>query len=439
MRQGSNRPSGALRLLTRAVVLALAFACVWAAGASADVQANAHGVVSAVNGFSLFGAGSSEWGLQMAAMRLEGVQVVRSDAPWAAIQPQQPSSSDPGYQWSTYDSWVGALAANGLTWQPIIDYDGSWTTAVGDNAAYAAFAQAVAARYGPGGSFWSENPSVPYHPVQIFEIWNEENVPDSQYWNYYVSPEDYGPLYTAARTAIHQVDPSASVDVGGLGTDNDADTYLSQLLSDYPQLATSVDGFALHPYSDSAADTEQWVSAFRGVLNSYHVPASVPIDLTEFGWPYQAGDESWRAAQMSAVGNVFSRSNCGIREVAPYDWVNPISFDGSTNDFGLVDISDTSTQLRLAGVDWFTALTAGGAEATYQLCGSQTSTPPATSSSPQPETSATSAAVKDATGASVSFSLSFNHRTAKRARRKSRPHRSSRRSKTHRRRAQRRP
>jgi hypothetical protein len=345
-------------------------ACLAVPRASAGaVQANTYGVVSAVNGFSLLQGRQSQWGTQMAAMHQNGVQVVRSDAVWGYVQPQPPTASGPGYQWSTYDAWVAALAAHHLTWQPIIDYNTSWTTAVGNNAAFAAFAQAVAARYGAGGTFWGQNPNLPYLPAQMFEIWNEENVS----WSYHIDPADYGPLYTAARNAIHVVDPSASVDLGGLADDSAAYEpskdypawYLVQLFGDYPQLERNIDGFALHPYGAAATDSEDWVANFRWALSHYNVPATVPIDLTEFGWPYQASTESWRAAQMSALGDVFSRFNWGIREVAPYDWINPSSVGDA--DFGFVAPNGMSTKLRPAASAWFNAFAGGSSEPTYTL------------------------------------------------------------------------
>lgn len=360
-----------LTLLRAALVLAVGSAALTATSpALASVQANPHGAVSAMNGASLSKLPSSQWGPHLSAMHQSGVQMVRSDAAWSDIEPQAPTSSGPGWQWTKYDAWVAALASHHLTWQPIIDYDTSWANAITDNADFATFAAAVAARYGAGGSFWIQNPKLPYLPARIFEIWNEENVT----WAYHIEPVAYGPLYMAARTAIDAIDPSASVDVGGLAdygayeADHDyPGWYLVYLFGDYPQLETSVDGIAVHPYGPSATDTEEWVSHLRYVMNVYHVPTSVPIDVTEFGWQYQASSESWRATQMNAVGGVFSRSNCGIREAAPYDWINPTSV-GDTTDFGFVAPSGTSTALRQAGVAWFNAFAQGGAQPTYVMC-----------------------------------------------------------------------
>ena len=125
------------------------------------------------------------------------------------------------------------------------------------------------------------------------------------------------------------------------------------MFADDPALAGNVDGFALHPYGATASDVLKWVAEFRSVL----VPrneGSAPIDITEIGWQYGANPESWRASQMQTVAAALTNSNCGIRLLEPYDWINP----GTTpaNDWGLVDPSASTTALRPAGNAWFTGL-----------------------------------------------------------------------------------
>ncbi len=90
----------------------------------------------------------------------------------------------------------------------------------------------------------------------------------------------------------------------------------------------------------------------------------IPLDITEFGFIYAADRESWRATQMTALGDVLSRSNCGVRITAPYDWINP----SGTPDWGLVDPAGTTSQLRPAGTSWFSAFAQGGTEPTLATC-----------------------------------------------------------------------
>jgi hypothetical protein len=263
---------------------------------------------------------------------------------------------------------VSSLAAHGLTWQPILDYNSPWARADLDSRDFSAFAQAVAARYGASGTFWAAHPELPYLPAGIFEIWNEENASTR-----YMNPVIYGQLYLAARKAIRAVDPAASVDIGGLaesGTSqpvsDPAAQYLGVMLLGTPGLKGNIDAIALHLYAPSATDSTAWVARFRHAASQMGV-GWVPIDLTEFGWAYDITKEPWRATQMDALGGVFSRSNCGVRLAAPYDWIN--SGDPTEDrDFGFVDTTGTSTALRPAGAAWFSAFAQYSAQPTFVIC-----------------------------------------------------------------------
>ncbi len=365
--------------LTRALVaLTLALACLTAATAAA--QAASSPVISAVNGATASQLPLTELGPQLAAMQAHGVTTVRSDAAWGQIEPTPPGLLGHLYQWATTDAWVAALAAHHLTWEPVVDYSVWWAKtcpgfcAPSSNSTYATFAQAVAARYGAGGSFWAQNPQLPYEPAQIFEIWNEENVS-----TYSIPAAQYGPLYSAARTAIHAVDPGAAVIIGGLADDGQSFNasqdypkwFINQLFTADPGLVGQVDGFGLHPYGASASDVEQWVVDFRKALLPWN-EGSAPIYVTEFGW--QTGittAENWRAQQMTSVALTLSNSNCGIALIAPYTWIVPLSLN--QGDFGLLDRSGLSTTLRPAGTAWFSGLGQAARQPVQTLCPAQSS------------------------------------------------------------------
>jgi hypothetical protein len=355
------------------VALVCLLACLTAATSAA--QASTPPAISAVNGFAALQLPLDELTPQLAAMQANHVTTVRGDAPWNQIEPAPPGPLGHVWQWATTDAWVTALAAHHLTWQPVLDYSAWWAKtcsgfcAPTDDSTYAAFAQAVAARYGVGGSFWAQNPQLPYYPAQIFEIWNEENVS-----TYSIPATRYGSLYLAARTAIHAVDPQAAVIIGGLADDGQAFNasqdypkwYINQLFTAYPNLVGQVDGFGLHPYGSSASAVEQWVVDFRKALTSWN-EGSAPIYITEFGW--QTGSsttESWRAAQMSSVAQTLSHSNCGIAYMAPYTWIVPLTL--AQADFGLVDRSALSTTLRPAGTAWFKGLGQAAGQPVNALC-----------------------------------------------------------------------
>ena len=109
-----------------------------------------------------------------------------------------------------------ALAGHHLQWQPILDYTPKWQQTIpGDdksapksNDAFAQFAAAFAARYGPGGTFWSVHPELPNLPVRTYEIWNE---PNGTFWTPQPDPAAYADLFVRAADAIHGNDQSATV------------------------------------------------------------------------------------------------------------------------------------------------------------------------------------------------------------------------------------
>jgi hypothetical protein len=357
------------RWASRIVLLALLFL---SAGCGAG-GLTASRAVSAMNVAAAEVLPPAQFEHALGALRAQGVRVVRSDAPWALIQPRPPLPGNPGWHWAQPDAWVSAFARQGLSWEPILDYSAGWAkTCRGfcaplGNFTYAAFARAVAGRYGSRGTFWAEHPGLPIRPARVFEIWNEENVR-----SYHVAPGRYASLYAAARQAIRAVDPSARVIVGGLADDSGPfsarqdypSLYVRAMFAARPGLAGRVDGFGLHPYGSSALDVEQWVVHFRQTLDGLGEGAA-PIELTEFGWPTGAEQgETWRAQQMSFLGAALGRSNCGIGLVAPYDWANPAAPPSA--DFGLSALEARGISLRPAGRAWFRALERPGPE--LRLC-----------------------------------------------------------------------
>lgn len=328
--------------------------------------------MSAINGLSVSQLPQQLLGGQLAAIRANGIQMVRSDAPWGIIEPQAPSASGPAFHFGSTDAWVSALAENHLTWEPILGYKSSWGNPIVNYPAFQAYVQAVAARYGAGGTFWRQNPQLPNLPVGIFELWNEENNVNSSLT--YIPASDYAALYQAVHAAIHAVDSAAVVIIGGMGnhlqylpSHDDAAWYLLHMLVSRPSLIGHIDGIGLHPYGNTANDTIEWVAHFRYALSVWGL-SSVPIYVTEFGWTSGSADaDRWRAAQMGSVALTLTRSNCGIHMLAPYDWSNPL-ITHETADFGLVDQSGIDSVLRPAGAAWFDGLRAAQQMATIDLC-----------------------------------------------------------------------
>ena len=271
---------------------------------------------------------------QLAVVERSGMKVARTDAMWAYVQPQA-TSPLLGASWSETDRRMAALAAHHIAWQPVLDYTPKWQQTVsGDdksapksNDAFAQFASAFAARYGQGGSFWSQHPELPYLPVRGYEIWNEEN---GTFWTPQPDPSDYADLFVRTADAIHGSDPGATVIVGGLVEDGGA--FLRSMFSSRPDLAGRVGAVAYHPYAGTVDGVMASIDRLESTLAQLG-QASLPVYVTEVGWigsgtsvanPLVLSDPS-RATSMSELVERIAASRVGdhLAGLTPYTFWTP--------------------------------------------------------------------------------------------------------------------
>jgi len=327
------------------VAITLIAGGVGATTAQADVPAGFYGV----NVQQVFSGPSSDWQPDLSAMASGGLQVARIDARWQNVEPNPPSGGNHHYDWSMYDGIVQGLAEHGLRWLPIVAYSTTWSgvnpgdtlSAVAPShiADFAAYAAALAGRYGPGGSFWQAHPALTPVPVTEYEIWNEEN--STVFWH----PQDgnaeqYADLYAAARSAIRGVDRKARVIIGGLALGNppeasDEIDFVRRMYAHRPDLAGNVDGVGLHPYQQTVHYTYMRLAKFRQALNPIAGP-SMPIEITEDGWATTAVSEAERAADLSQLAQELPRSDCNVDMFLPYTWRTEESNPGDSESwFGI--------------------------------------------------------------------------------------------------------
>ena len=288
---------------------------------------------------------------QLQALRATGATLARSDALWEATEPSPPVNGVHHYRWEFDDEIAGALAAHGLRWLPIIDYSAPWAQSIpGQDHSpprspvdYAAYAAAVAARYGPGGVFWREHPTLDPEPVQIFEIWNEPD--NGQFWTPQPDAGRYADLYLQARDAITTVDPTGRVIVGGLTMPT---TFLPAMLGARPQLKGHIDGVGIHPYGSPSVVLEK-VRADRAALTSLGM-ATVPMYVTEFGWTtHPAGALNYvpaglRPAYITSTLAALGHIDCGLAASLLYTWVTPERDGNDSQDwYGIHAASGGST------------------------------------------------------------------------------------------------
>jgi hypothetical protein len=238
-------------------------------------------------------------------MKAGGIETVRWPMVWAAIQP----TAKGGYDWSSFDPVVSVASRAGLQVLPAISTTPRWlarkpTTLPVDNAkqriAWATFLQAAAARYGPGGEFWTEHrqtgPGPVYEPaihrpvpIRTWQIWNE---PNFFYFAYPASPTRYAKLIRLSSPAIKGVDPGADVILAGLfgrptayGSRGMPAAAFLQRLYAVPGLKSRFDGVSLHPYAVDTETLEEIVEEFHDVVAENHDNAGLYV--TEMGWGSQ--------------------------------------------------------------------------------------------------------------------------------------------------------
>jgi hypothetical protein len=188
---------------------------------------------------------------------------------------------------------------------------------------FAAFARAVADRYGPNGSFWSAHPALMPRPVDTLEIWNEPD--NAQFWFPTPDPARYADLYLRARNAILAVDPRARVVVGGL---TNPAAFLPVMVRTIPGLVREIGGIAIHPYGADPGVVVAKVRAARATLAALGLGA-VPLYVTEFGWTTSPPSALAFAPAQMRPGYIEStlvdlaHSGCGIAATLVYTWVTP--------------------------------------------------------------------------------------------------------------------
>jgi hypothetical protein len=277
---------------------------------------------------------------QAQLMVRSGVESVRVVFNWAQAQPA------PGpISFAQTDAVVRVAATRGLRVLPIVMYAPAWASAspgsaafslsVRNSGAYAAYAAALVARYGPRGSFWAQNPGVPRRPLRDWQVWNEPAA--SYFWSPRPFARTYARLIRAAAPAIHRVDRGAKVVLGGLNSTRSSTSWgdLDRLYR--AGLRRHYDVLALHPFS-LRVDR-------RGVLETVRRNQQVQrkrrdrgprVWLTEISWPASLGKiprsrylgfevtAKGQAQRMSQLFRLVARQRRALRidRVFWYDWAS---------------------------------------------------------------------------------------------------------------------
>src|SRR5271170_2775468 len=168
-------------------IAALAVGVLIGGGACAQAAAPAPPSYYGANVQPIFEKGfeaPSAWNGLIAAMSADDLSVARMDANWSWAEPTAPVNGTHTYTWNpagdpthSLDNLVTLFASNHVRMLAVLAGAPKWAGAGGQELVaahdpdFVAYAAAFAARYGEGGSFWTDHPQLPYLPVQQFEIW----------------------------------------------------------------------------------------------------------------------------------------------------------------------------------------------------------------------------------------------------------------------------
>lgn len=296
MRNRRNEINWSSRALVAAVTLALVGTMAFAATASA-LPGRFWGVMPQ--------AGPTPE--QFQRLKRGGVKSVRLPISWNVIQPTRNGP----IEWSGLDEMIERTARTGLEVLPFFAGAPKWAVrekrvpggrglmapaklpihgrAAG---AWRKLLQQAVLRYGPRGSFWRENPSVPKRPIRVWQIWNEPN------FRYFVAKPNagqYGKLVKMSYGIIKRADPKAQVILAGMFAlpdkcqklkrplDPCAADFLEQMYKRTPGIKHRFDGVALHPYSARWQYLTPEINEIRGVLKENN-DAGKGLWITELGW-----------------------------------------------------------------------------------------------------------------------------------------------------------
>jgi hypothetical protein len=264
---------------------------------------------------------------QMGSMARSGVESVRVAAGWQYLEPAEGT-----YNFGLLDPAIGAAAKHGI--QPIVNITRTPRWASSDPTSsdywrlppragtYGEMMRQLVLRYGPGGTFWAENPSIKQRPVREWQIWNEPTGP--AHWK----PRPWAPSYTRmlreAYQSIHGVDRKAQVSAGALVATG---TY-TQWAGARDLLKAGggrwLDLVSVHPFTSNSASVKD--SAWRLVEIVRRVRKQMnrrgarkkEIVLTEMTWPASIGKTPRRTQlhfSTTARGQM-ARLKAGYRAIA---------------------------------------------------------------------------------------------------------------------------
>ena len=303
----------------------------------------------------------AQWDL----MASSGVESARTVFNWDAAQRGGRGSA---IEFDQTDPVVRRAALRNIEVLPIVFYAPRWARAYPSRTTspprrrsdYVTYLAALVDRYGPQGTFWTENPDLPRKPLREWQIWNEPHLP--AYWD---APEKgpfgyaraYPTLLRASYNIIKSLDPGAKVVMAGL-----TQRAWEEIAVLYKRgIKRYFDVAALQIFPQTVKRAVKATRFFREAMN-LNGDRRKPIYLTEITWPASKGrtegikyqrQETPRgmATKLSQMYSamVSRRRALGLGKVFWYTWASPYGRGGSIFNYaGLQRFDDLSFEAQPA-------------------------------------------------------------------------------------------
>ncbi len=252
-----------------------------------------------MNGSStLLGERDGKLAADLDAVRNSGAGRLRLDVDWSSVEPT------PGQQnWSSIDRVVDAARARGLTVLGIVTYTPRWAQDASVPAGTTHGRPSSAAAY---GTFAGQAAEHFAGRISDWELWNEPNLVG--FFAPQVDVGFYTAMVQAGYTAIHRVQPDATVIAGALSPnigDNAPAAFLRQMYA--AGVRGFLDAVSVHPYTYPASPSgTQHYNAFYQLRAVHQVminnsDGAVKIWLTEFGAPTGPGAKAVSEQRQAAI------------------------------------------------------------------------------------------------------------------------------------------
>jgi hypothetical protein len=290
-------------------------------------------------------APDSDQDAQWDGMASSGVETVRTVFDWSAAQP---GGRGTDFDFGRTDGVVRRAALHNVDLLPVVIYSPKWARAYRNRFTsppknrndYVTYLAALVERYGPDGTFWTDHPELPKHPLREWQIWNEPHL--SAYWDApergpYGYARAYPLLLRSSYNIVKSLDPGAKIVMAGITQRawEEIELLYQRGVKRYFDVA------ALQIFPQTVRRAVKATALYRDAMNR-RGDRRKPIYVTEITWPASKGKaepikyqrQETPRGMATKLGQMYAemvgrRRALGLGKVFWYTWSSPYGRGGS--------------------------------------------------------------------------------------------------------------